>query len=194
MSQDLNHYFRQSARLKNYDYSKSGAYFVAITVDGEGKIFGKIVEGKINLNKFGQIIEQAWMNLPKQFANVKLDEFVVMPDHLHGVVVIKESKSNKKSISNREGLMNQARTYENKSANNAKNKWILMKNEKDTLGKIIRSFKAKAAKLIREDGFKDFKWHRNYYDHIVRDDNELLIIRKYIINNPSKWEIKKSRI
>jgi len=185
MSRDLNHYFRQSARLKNYDYSKSGAYFITITVDREGEIFGKIVEGKIKLNKSGEIIKQIWMNLPKQFAKVKLDEFVVMPDHLHGIVVIKESNSNG------EGLMNQARTSENKSNNNADNKWILMKNEKDTLGKIIRSFKAKGAKLIREDGFKDFKWHRNYYDHIVRDNKDLLIIRKYIKNNSLKWKIKK---
>jgi REP element-mobilizing transposase RayT len=178
MSRDLNHYFRQSARLKNYDYSKSGAYFITITVDREGEIFGKIVEGKIKLNKSGEIIKQVWMNLPKQFAKVKLDEFVVMPDHLHGIVVIKESKSNKESNSNGEGLMNQARTKEGD--------WILMKNEKDTLGEILRSFKAKAAKLIREDGFKDFKWHRNYYDHIARDDKDLLIIRKYIKNNPLK--------
>ncbi|UCH64506.1 MAG: transposase [Ignavibacterium sp.] len=64
-------------------------------------------------------------------------------------------------------------------------------NEKDTLGKIIRSFKAKAAKLIREEGFKDFKWHRNYYDHIVRDDKDLLIVRKYIKNNPLNLKIKK---
>ena len=79
--------------------------------------------------------------------------------------------------------MNQARTKE-------KN-WILMKNKKDTSGKIIRAFKAKATKLIHEDGFKDFKWHRNYYDHIVRNEKELLITRKYIKNNPLNWKIEK---
>ncbi|UCH64505.1 MAG: hypothetical protein JSW63_07665 [Ignavibacterium sp.] len=124
MSRDIKHYFRQSARLKNYDYSKSGAYFVTITIDEEGETFGIIVDGKVKLNKAGEIIKQVWMNLTKQFTNVKLDEFVVMPDHIHGIVIIKEGKSNE------EGLMNQARTSESKSNNNADNKWILMKMRK----------------------------------------------------------------
>ena len=175
MSQDQKHYFRQSARLKNYDYSKVGAYFVTVTVDGEGEIFGKIVEGKVRLNRAGDIIEKVWMNLPKQFTNVKLDEFVIMPDHFQGIVFLENMK---------EGLMNQARTKE-------KN-WILMKNKKDTLGKMIRAFKAKATKLIHEDGFKYFKWHRNYYDHIVRNENKLMIIRRYIKNNPFKLKIVKN--
>ena len=175
MSRDPKHYFRQSARLKNYDYSKGGAYFVTVTVDGEGEIFGNIVEGKIKLNKAGEIIEKVWMSLPKQFTNVKLDEFVIMPDHFHGIIIFENKK---------EGLMNQARTKE-------KN-WILMKNKKDTLGEITRAFKAKATKLIHEDGFKEFKWHRNYYDHIVRDEKELLIIRKYIKNNQLNLDTEKN--
>ena len=175
MSRDPKHYFRQSARLENYDYSKGGTYFVTVTVDGEGEIFGNIVEGKVDLNKAGEIIEKVWMNLPKQFTNVKLDEFVIMPDHFHGIIILENMK---------EGLMNQARTME-------KN-WILMKNKKNTLGKIIRAFKAKVAKLIREDGAIDFKWHRNYYDHIVRDEKDLLIIKKYIKNNPLNLEIAKN--
>lgn len=174
MSRDPKHYFRQSARLKNYDYSKSGAYFVTITVNEEGEIFGKIVKGKVRLNKAGKIVEKVWVNLPKQFTKVKLDEFVIMPNHFHGIIILENKK---------EGLMNQART-------NEKN-WTLMKNKKDTLGKIIRAFKAKAAKLIHEDGFKEFEWHRNYYDHIVRDKKDLMIIRKYIINNPLNWKIEK---
>jgi len=174
MSRDPKHYFRQSTRLKNYDYSKSGAYFVTITVDIEGEVFGKIVEGNVRLNKAGEIIERVWMNLPNQFINVKLDEFVVMPDHFHGIIILENKK---------EGLMNQARTKE-------KN-WILMNNRKNTLGKIIRAFKAKVTKLIHKDGYKDFKWHRNYYDHIVRNEEELLIIRKYIKNNPLNWKIEK---
>jgi len=175
MSQDPKQYFRHSARLKNYDYSKGGAYFVTVTVDGEGEIFGKVIEGKVKLNKAGEIIDKVWINLPKQFTNVKLDEFVIMPDHFHGIIILENMK---------EGLMNQARTME-------KN-WILMKNKKNTLGKIIRAFKAKAAKLIREDGAKDFKWRRNYYDHIVKNENELMIVRKYIKNNPFKLKIAKN--
>ena len=152
MSRDPKHYFRQSARLKNYDYSKGGAYFITVTVDVEGEIFGNVVEGKIKLNKAGEIIEKVWMNLPNQFINVKLDEFVIMPDHFHGIIILENKK---------EGLMNQARTKE------------------------------KVTKLIHEDGYKDFKWHRNYYDHIVRNEKELLITRKYIKNNPLNWKIEK---
>jgi len=175
MSQDPKQYFRQSARLKNYDYSKDGAYFVTVTDDGEGEIFGKVVEGKVKLNKAGEIIEKVWMNLPKQFTNVKLDEFVIIPDHFHGIIILENKK---------EGLMNQARTKEKI--------WILMKNKKNTLGKVIRAFKAKLTRLIHEDGSNDFKWHRNYYDRIVRNEKDLLIIRKYIKNNPLNLKIAKN--
>ena len=174
MSRDPKHYFRQSTRLKNYDYSKSGAYFVTITVDGEGEVFGKIVGSKVRVNKAGEIIKRIWVNLPKHFASVQIDEFIVMPDHFHGIVFIENTK---------EGLMNQASTKEKS--------WILMKDKKDTLGKIIRTFKAKATKLIRDDRFKNFKWHRNYHDHIVRNEKDLLIIRKYIRDNPLNWEFEK---
>jgi putative transposase len=175
MSRDPKQYFRQSARLKNHDYSKGDAYFVTVTVDGEGEIFGKVVEGKVKLNKAGEIIEKVWMNLPKQFTNVKLDEFVIMPDHFHGIIILENKK---------EGLMNQARTKEKI--------WILMKNKKNTLGKVIRAFKAKVTRLIHEDGSNDFKWHRNYYDRIVRNEKDLLIIRKYIKNNPLNLKIAKN--
>ena len=175
MSRDPKQYFRQSARLKDYDYSKGGAYFVTVTVDGEGEIFGKVVEGKVKLNKAGEIIEKVWMNLPKQFTNVKLDEFVIMPDHFHGIIILENKK---------EGLMNQARTKEKI--------WILMKNKKNTLGKVIRALKAKVTRLIHEDGSNDFKWHRNYYDRIVRNEKDLLILRKYIKNNPLNLKIAKN--
>ena len=97
MSRDPKHYFRQSTRLKNYDYSKIGAYFITITIDGKAEVFGNIVEGRVRLNKAGEIIKQVWMNLPKQFTNVKLDEFVVMPDHFHGIVIIENKEFGIKS-------------------------------------------------------------------------------------------------
>ena len=173
MSRDPKHYYRQSTRLKNYDYSESGTYFVTINVDNEGNIFGKIEKGKVELSKAGEIVKKEWMCLPEKFTNVRLGEFVVMPDHFHGIVIL----SNKK-----EGLMNQAHT-ENKT-------WILMKNEDDILGKIIRAFKAKVTKLIHENGLKDFKWHRNYHDRIVRNKKELFAIKNYIKNNPLNWKNK----
>jgi REP element-mobilizing transposase RayT len=98
-----------------------------------------------------------------------------MPDHFHGIIILENKK---------EGLMNQARTKEKI--------WILMKNKKNTLGKVIRAFKAKVTRLIHEDGSNDFKWHRNYYDRIVRNERDLLIIRKYIKNNPLNLKIAKN--
>ena len=174
MSRDPKHYFRQSIRLKNYNYSKSGAYFVTITVDSEGETFGKIKEGRVELNRAGELVKKEWMDLPRKFINVKLDKFVIMPDHFHGIVILDNKK---------EGLINQAPTR--------KKDWILIKDKNDTLGKIIRAFKAKTAKLIHDNGSKDFKWHRNYYDHIVRDEKDFFAVKNYIRNNPSNWEIEK---
>src|SRR3990172_7577394 len=97
MSQDPRHYFRQSTRLKNYDYSMSGAYFITICTKDEGDVFGMVVNGKTNLNNTGKILERVWINLPKQFENINLDEFVVMPDHIHGIIIIKNEDFAKKT-------------------------------------------------------------------------------------------------
>ena len=106
-----------------------------------------------------------------------------MPNHVHGVIIIIEP-DNTHDIPNCRGLINQTPT--NGTPTNG-NSWILMKNPKNTLGKIIIYFKAKTSKIIHDNGFEHFQWQRNYYEHIIRSEKELNETRQYILGNPQNW-------
>jgi putative transposase len=142
-------------------------------------LLGKIREGKMILNKPGKIANEIWLDLDKHFENILIDEFVVMPNHVHGIVMIVDE------INSTKGLINQTLTGKN---------WIMTKNSKQIIGKIIRYYKGKTAFLIHGSGSENFKWQRNYYDHIIRNEKDLNAVREYIYYNPLKWELDKEHI
>lgn len=158
---------RKSIRLKEYDYSQPGEYFVTICTYDKKCVFGKIIGEKIELSPIGKMARQCWEEIPKHFSEVELDEYVVMPNHIHGIIIITE----------RRDLINQIPTKD----------FPLMKNPKQTLGKIVRHYKARSARYIRNSGFLDFQWQSLFYDRIIRTDKELNNIRDYIADNPLKW-------
>ena len=84
------YHHRRSIRLKGYDYSQAGAYFVTMCTQHRECLFGEIVDGKMRLNEYGQIVQQCWMEIPQHYQNVQLDEYVVMPNHVHGIIIINE--------------------------------------------------------------------------------------------------------
>ncbi len=168
---------RRSIRLRDYDYSGNGYYYVTICTKNRECWFGDVVNGEMILNKLGMIVKQCWDDIPKHFDNVLLDTFVVMPNHVHGIIIMDNNNDGPCS----RGLINQTPT----------DKWILQKNPQMVLGKIIRSFKAMSCRLIRVNGFNKFQWHRNYYERIIRNEIELYIKQKYIINNPLKWHLER---
>lgn len=138
-------------------------------------IFGTIVDGNLKLFQPGKIVELCWKELPERFKNVILDEYMIMPDHFHGIIILIEDVSSR-------GLINQTPTDDQK--------WILMKNPKPVLGKMIRHFKAKSAKMIHNNGYEKFQWQRNYYEHIIRGEKDLINIQKYIYENPYRWTME----
>ena len=162
---------RSSLRLKGYDYSYPGAYFVTICTDQRICYFGNIVDGIMISFPIIDVVREIWLDIPKIFRCVDLDAFIIMPNHIHGIVIIRKE------------LMNQI-SSEGKS-------WISMKNSNHTLGKIIRYFKAKSARIIHDSGFPRFDWQRNYFEHVVRSPRELNTIREYIINNPIRWTLDR---
>jgi putative transposase len=162
---------RHTIRLPGFDYTTSGAYFVTICTYRKEPIFGEIINGEIQLNNIGRIVEYWWNDIPKHFNCVGIDEFVIMPNHVHGIVWINEYQNDRVGAQfiaptdidvNFRGVINHA----------------------PTLGMIIRSFKAKTSFIAKEH-----LWQRNYHDHIIRNDRELFAIRKYIHENPLKWEM-----
>lgn len=164
------HYRRRSIRLKDYDYSQAGAYFVTICTKDKQCLFGEIVEGKMRLNKIGRMVEKTWRDIPTRFPSVELDEYIVMPNHIHGSIVIVGATlavaRSKKPDSRRAGA-----------------------SLAPTLGDIVGAFKSitaiKYLNHIKKTSPRSSGklWQRNYYEHIIRDDHDLRDVGEYINNN-----------
>ena len=141
---------RKPSRLKQYDYSQSGYYYITICVNDRMKSFGNITESKMLLNETGEIVRKCWENIAVNFNNVELDEYCIMPNHIHGIIIIRRGliyqTRNKLNTGNNIDDYNQNELIPG-MINHAPTDWMLMKNSKTTLGKIVRYFKARAAKL-----------------------------------------------
>ena len=175
---------RKPTRLKEYDYSQSGYYYITICVNDRAESFGNIVDRKMLLNKTGRIVRECWENIADNFDNAKLNEYIIMPNHIHGIIIIGRGLIHQTRNNDNCDKLNQITTG---MINHAPTDWILMKNHKTTLGKIMRHFKARATKIIHDSNINNFKWQRSFYDHVIRNDISLNRIREYIINNPSNW-------
>jgi REP element-mobilizing transposase RayT len=193
---------RSSIRLKEYDYASAGAYFVTVNTFGRECCFGEIEDGAIQLSEIGVIADVCWCAIPDEVPNVSLDVYQIMPDHLHGIVVLWDECVSRDLINqipteqtHHPGLQNAPDIPVGLSLarSPAEQNWPLMKNPKRTLGKVLRHFKAKSAKLIHDSGYQDFKWQSRYHDRIVRSRQELNAIRTYILQNPASWAAKNLR-
>jgi REP element-mobilizing transposase RayT len=167
---------RRSLRLKDYDYSQAGAYFITICTHKKESIFGEIRNREMILNRFGEITKNEWLKAAILRRNVELDEFVVMPNHFHGIIIIEES--NDVGATRRVAPTKESVTCTHTLKPN-------------TIGSIIGQFKSVVTKEIRKKRFTHFRWQRNYYEHIIRNENDLNEVREYIVNNPLKWELDK---
>ena len=159
---------RRSIRLKEFDYSQTGSYFVTIVTHQRRCLFGEVVDGKVQLNSVGTIVSEIWSDLPNRFPNVSVDMFVVMPNHIHVILNVEaQFIAPSDPPHRREGVMNRA----------------------PTLGQITRSFKAASTRRIRQTSDIEVVWQRNYYEHVIRNEESLNRIRQYILDNPLKWEL-----
>ena len=161
---------RRSIRLKKHDYKQAGAYFVTICTHNRVMLFGQMVDGELTLNDTGRMVERCWNDIPAHFPQVELDEFVVMPNHVHGILLITDPVG-AKNLSPSPPLPSQQRPGTSK-----------------TIGSIIRGFKIGVTKWTREQTPIHNVWQRNYYEHIIRDEADLNRIREYIASNPARWD------
>lgn len=165
-------YRRQSRRLQSWDYASNGYYFVTICVKDHENILGDIIDGNIELSDIGKIVKEEWLKTGLIRKNVYLDEWVIMPNHLHGIIKMEKPTSQRDVATINE-------------TTNKNNKTLISQS----IGAIICQFKSMVTKRARQLGDNDFKWQERYYDHIIRNEKGLDEIREYIVNNPSKWEI-----
>jgi len=159
---------RKRIRLKDYDYKKPGYYFITININKYIQDISKIINGKVELNELGKIVENVWNDLPNHYPNCELDEYIIMHNHMHGIIRL---------INGGEGFT----IHPNK---NEKNNKIY-----HGLPEIIRGFKTFSSKLINDKikPIPKFRWQKSYYDRIIRNKRELDNVRKYILKNPINW-------
>jgi putative transposase len=186
---------RRSIRLAGYDYARGGAYFVTICTYQRKCHFGEVVDGEMRLNDLGRIVEEEWLRTPTVRPNVLLDAYVIMPNHLHGIIVIDESAVI--SIHASVAAEQEATTRSNSAAKSTLTHALDpatpvrgLHSPRRTLGSIVRGFKAVTTRRSVEGGgaLAGPLWQRNFYEHIIRNDADMARIRHYIQINPSRWE------
>lgn len=165
-----NIHHRRSIRLKGYDYSRAGLYFVTLCCQDRVCLFGEIRNGQQFLYDAGKIANRYWLEIPAHFPNAVLHEYIVMPNHVHGIIELVN-----------EGVENQNRV-ENFQPQNEFQKII-----PHSIGSIVRGFKIGVTKWFRQNTDVHTVWQRNYWEHIIRDNQAYQRISDYIINNPAKW-------
>jgi REP element-mobilizing transposase RayT len=150
--------YRRPIRLRDYDYTREGRYFVTIVAANRDEVFGTVIDGAMHLSDEGKCVADVWANLPRHYPHVSLDAFVVMPNHVHGIVVL-----------------GQARTPDAK---------------RSPLSEVVRGFKTYTARRV--NGIRGIAgsqvWQRNYYERIVRNEQEMQSVRRYIAENPLHWD------
>jgi REP element-mobilizing transposase RayT len=167
---------RRPLRLKGYDSAEAGVYFVTVCTKNRDCLFGDVVDGVMQLSVYGEIVSECWKAIPEHFRQAQLDEFVIMPNHVHGILAIMEVGATHASPLRMPVSGTPRRPAGPKQR---------------SLGAVIGSFKSVVSKRINEvRGSPGVSvWQRNYYEHIIRGDKELSRIREYVVNNPLQWEM-----
>ncbi len=164
--------YRRSTRLKDYDYSQAGGYFITICTCNNIFLFGRIVQGKMNLSELGRIVEEEWFISAEIRPEIQQDAFVIMPNHIHGIAVITDI--------NCDGAMKER----------AHGRAPLRRVPR-SLGSFVAGFKGATTRRInvlrKTPGAS--VWQRNYYEHVIRNEKDLNEIREYIQNNPLQWAL-----
>jgi putative transposase len=164
MSYDPDRHHRRSIRLQGYDYAQVGAYYVTLCTHHRNRLFGRVVDGAMELSEAGQIAERALLQTPDVRPNTWVDAYLVMPDHVHMIFVIAYRDSD--------------------AAQGA----AAFRSPAGTLGAIVRGYKGAVTSQVNKlRGTEGPIWQRNYYEHVVRNDADLNRIRRYIAANPARW-------
>jgi len=200
----------ESIRLPGYDYSQPGAYFITIVTHNRQCSFGNIIDDEMMLNEFGVLVQNEWLKTGIIRPNINIDAFVVMPNHLHGIIIITDndnghSRDSRDSRDSRRDTLQRVSTITDTITDTDTDTITdtemgtetdtgtieqFGKPTKNSIPTIVRSFKSTTTKQINQMRQTPMQplWQRNYFEHVIRDDNELTRIHQYIINNSKRWE------
>jgi putative transposase len=175
MKFDPQKHHRRSIRLKEYDYTQPGGYFITIVAYQRDCLFGEIVNGEMRLKDLGKIADECWRSIPNHFPNVELGAYVIMPNHVHGILVINDPAGIDSIPSERRGTIYRAPTEQ------------FQKPVPGSMPTIVRTFKAAVTRRSGREHNATGIWQRNYYEHVIRNHEEWDRIHRYIEANPSMW-------
>ncbi len=179
---------RRSIRLAGYDYTQAGAYFVTICTEGRECLLGEIVDGEMRPGDAGAIALAAWNDLPRHYARVRLDTFVIMPNHVHGIIVLTDDVAADVGT----GIVGADAAGLGVGAGLKP----APTQRRHGLPEVVRAFKTFSARRINElRGTPGVPvWQRNYYEHIIRNAASLERIRTYIETNPERWSLDRENL
>ena len=199
---DPKKHHRRSIRLPKYDYSSEGMYFVTMNVAEHECLLGEISGNQMRLSTIGQVVKDCWEEIPEHFPNVSLGEYVVMPNHVHGIILIEDRATPRK------GFIHETHPRKGENDDLVRVEYIQPQRGKPgeiqpqrgyqrrvryqhivpgSLSSIVRCFKAAVTRKCRASIRPSFGWQRDYYEHVIRDGEDLDRIREYILENPANW-------
>jgi REP element-mobilizing transposase RayT len=182
---------RKSIRLKGYDYSQAGAYFITICCHDRACLFGEILDHKMVLNEWGIIAQNEWFKTTEIRKNIELGDFIVMPNQIHGILIINEmGRGESHSPNNSNNIINGESHSPNNSNNIIKGECNspLRRSPSNNIGAIVRGYKSSVTKQLNLLNIGCAVWQRNYYEHIIRNEQSYQTISNYILNNPAQWQ------
>ncbi|MCX6170717.1 MAG: hypothetical protein NTX65_15355 [Ignavibacteriales bacterium] len=165
----------ESNRLRDWDYSIPWWYYVTINTKNHVDFFGKVVAGKMELNGLRNVTEKFWLKMPDHFPSIELDYHIIMPNHIHGIIILNPGELNCGKSNVETGYIPS-----------------LQRQKQASLGVIVGTFKAAITRWCNQNSISNFNWQPRFYDRIIRNEKELHQIRKYIEQNPLKWDIEKN--
>jgi putative transposase len=168
---------RKSIRLNRYDYSRNGLYFITICTHDRECFFGEIINQKMILNDAGKIADECWVKIPEHFPNAVLHEHVVMPNHVHGIIELVNDNTTR---------MVGVQDFEPLHPLQRQNKY--QKIIPRSIGSIIRGYKIGVTRFFRDNTDVHIVWQRNFYEHIIRNEQSYFKISEYISDNPARWK------
>ena len=202
MPYNPNIHHRRSIRLKGYDYSQAGLYFITICVQDRECLFGKIVDGEMILNDAGKMADNEWMKIPERFTNVQLHEYVVMPNHFHaimqivGATLVVAQNDTVAQNTDEQNIPNDTVAQNDKPVSDEQGQpQGIAPTKPKTVGDMVGAFQSivtvEYIRGVKQLGWQSFNgklWQRNYWEHIIRDEQSYQRISEYIINNPKNWK------
>lgn len=173
---------RLSIRLRSYDYSQPGAYFVTICTNQRSCLLGREEDGKIILSAFGSLVERIWQALPMHLSGIELDAYVIMPNHIHAIITRRG-----------EAFAAEVSRITSISWANASPPSPFLGSKPNSLAAIIQNFKSVSTRKMnqRNNSAGTQWWQRNYYEHVIRNEKSLLKVQQYIAENPLRWAFDK---